>query len=533
MSEYVETNTGILIPQNVGKLSVDQLPQANYGGKPVNYSYLDGDKFEGGFGVTQIYEPDYWLLRQRSSQLFEDNLYARGLFRRMITNIINTGLTLEAMPDPEITGLGDDGAEDWSELVEKHFELWGKSPICDYKGVHNFAELQKILKLEAYIQGDMLVVLKHHAASGMPQVHIIDGNDVMTPVGASLNDKIEDGVEFDGEGRVIAFHVAQDDGSSKRILAKGSRSGMEQAFLVYGTEKRYGRVRGVPLLALILQSLKELDRYRASETRAAVINAMLAMVVEKEENVLGSAPMANMAASMDDLLKKTDQTTDTRELRAASFLPGMIIDELAVGEKIKSHDTSRPNINYAAFEQAMLSAIAWANEIPPEILLQGFNSNYVAAMGSISEFKLFLNKERSAFAAQFNVKVYKRALFNFVQRGLVRADGFIESFNNPAQYYVYEAWVLSDWSGAIKPHVDLLKITKGYAALVAEGSITRDRMTRELTGMKFSRVVRKLMKENEMLKEVRDALGEIEKLDASTDNDNEGLEDGENSTNND
>jgi hypothetical protein len=53
---------------------------------PFRYSFDDGSKFAGGFGVTELLLADYWTLRQRSSQLFEQNLYARGLIRRLVTN---------------------------------------------------------------------------------------------------------------------------------------------------------------------------------------------------------------------------------------------------------------------------------------------------------------------------------------------------------------------------------------------------------------------------------------------------------------
>ena len=58
---------------------------------PAVSSILDGDKFAGGFGTTNVYTHiDYWTLRERSGQLFRENLYAKGLVRRLITNEINT-----------------------------------------------------------------------------------------------------------------------------------------------------------------------------------------------------------------------------------------------------------------------------------------------------------------------------------------------------------------------------------------------------------------------------------------------------------
>jgi capsid protein len=79
--------------------------------------------------------------------------------------------------------------------------------------------------------------------------------------------------------------------------------------------------------------------------------------------------------------------------------------------------------------------------------------------------------------------------------------GFLESRNNPSLWYIYGAWVSADWSGAIKPNVDLLKEGKAYKLLIDEGLITRERATRELTGMKYSKSVRQLIGENEQLSE--------------------------------
>src|SRR5678815_4353827 len=56
------------------------------------YRWDHGEKFPGGLGPVEIVWTDYWSLRARSSELFERNLYARGLIRRMVTNEINTCL---------------------------------------------------------------------------------------------------------------------------------------------------------------------------------------------------------------------------------------------------------------------------------------------------------------------------------------------------------------------------------------------------------------------------------------------------------
>ena len=91
-------------------------------------------------------------MRQRSAQLFTENLYARGLIRRLVTNEINTGLTPEALPDEKIIGVPEDSLGDWTEDVENRFHLWGRSPRqCDWKHASTFGELQRKARTEALV----------------------------------------------------------------------------------------------------------------------------------------------------------------------------------------------------------------------------------------------------------------------------------------------------------------------------------------------------------------------------------------------
>src|SRR5262245_35096372 len=90
---------------------------------PARQLWHDGDKYPGGFGYTELLTADYWTLRKRSVQLFKTNIYARGIVRRLVTNIINTGLALESTPEDAILGQGEDALAVWSELVENRVHL--------------------------------------------------------------------------------------------------------------------------------------------------------------------------------------------------------------------------------------------------------------------------------------------------------------------------------------------------------------------------------------------------------------------------
>lgn len=496
------SNQNVETPNNQINLSIEDLQNfSGFGNVADSYNW-SGDKFAGGFGFTKDYEiVDYWLLRKRSKQLFTENIYARGLIRRLLTNEINKGLALEATPDNMILGITDEEADSFAETIERRFVIWGKnSDLCDYKKTQTFGALQRQARMMAIISGDVLVVLRTNS-NGTPNIELIDAefvqnpnNDAMIRAVKERGNKLEYGVETNQSGKHIAYFVLKSDGTYMRIPTTGSRTGRKQAFLYYGTEKMINEVRAQSLLAITLQSLKEIDRYRDSEQRAAVINSMIAMWIEKGEDKVSSLPLQGGAVRKDTKLTQNDSQA-RKNTEFNSFVPGMIFQELQVGEKPHSYDTKRPNVNFAVFEEAILNAIAWANETPPEIFTLQFSSNYSASQAAISEFKMYLDKFRDDFGDNFLSPIYQDYFLAEVLNDNIEAKGFIEAFRNN-RLDVVGAWQLSCWAGAIKPTINQLNTLKAYQGYVSEGWITNDRASRDITGMKYSKVVQQLKREN-------------------------------------
>lgn len=465
-----------------------------------------GDKFLGGFGISKHHEiVDYWLLRRRSKQLFTENLYARGLIRRLITNIINKGLAPESTPDADILGLNREDLAAWSENTERRFTIWGKNPLlCDHRGLHTYGALQRQKEMMAMISGDVLVVLRQ-GKNNVPNVELIDADHVINPMSETLHravinrgNTIIHGVEVDKQKRHVAFFVKQMNGPHRRVPAFGPKTGRRQAWLYYGTEKLIDDIRGQSLLALVMQSLKEADRARDSEQRAQVVNSMIAMWIEKSEDKLASLPMTG-GATRKDIVTTQNDSEGRKDVQFSTHMPGMILQELQQGEKPHSYDTKRPNVNFATFESAIINAIAWANEIPPEVLTLAFHQNYSASRGAVNEFKMFLGRKRSGAGEEFDNFIYQEYVLSEVLIGNIEAPGLLEAWRDPSMWDKFGAWMSVDWSGAIKPNVDLLKEVKAYQELVSEGWLTRDRASRELTGMKYSKVIQQLKTENEQL----------------------------------
>lgn len=467
-------------------IALNDLPSARFG-------WDHGEKFSGGLGPVDVLFTDYWALRARSAELFQRNLYARGLIRRLVSNQINTGLHLEATPEEKILGREEDSLAEWSEDVENRFALWGNNPyLCDQDERRTFGALQEAAQTEALVSGDVLVVLRSDQRTRLPRVKLISGSAVQTPWGkdAQSSAKIKHGVELDAQGRHAAYWVLQEDNTFKRLPAYGEKSGRRIAWLLYGTDNRLDDVRGMPLLALVLQSLKEIDRYRDASLRKAVINSMLAMYIKKTSDKPGTRPMSAGGIKRGIETAKSNDGKD-RSYRTAEGIPGLVIDELQTGEEPVPFNANLTVDGFGVFEKAIVQAIAWANEIPPEILTLSFGSNYSASQAAINEFKMYLNRVRTRFGENFCSPIYEEYLLGQVLSQRVKADGFVEAFRAVDQFETYGAWISCDWSGAIKPAVDLTKLVRGYREMIAEGFITADRASRELTGTKWSKNIKK------------------------------------------
>lgn len=483
------------------------------GSSPWENSLYDGSKFYGGFGTTQVQNIDYWTIRARSAQLFNENLYARGLIRRLVTNEINTGLTPEAAPDENILGVPDDSLVDWSETIENRFGIWGKNPeICDYKGVNTWGALQRYVRSEAYIEGDILVVLRQSPATKLPKIQLISGRSVQTPLLGDYNIRkghtIKHGVEMDRRNRVVAHWIRQTDGSYKRLAAFGEKSGRRISWLVYGTDKRLDDVRGQPLLSIVLQSLKEIDRYRDSTQRKAVINSILAMFISKSENKPGTLPATGGAVRKGNVTT-TDADGSTRNFKIADQIPGLVMQELQQGEEPHGFDSKGTDLNFPVFEAAIINAIAWANEVPPEILTLAFSNNYSASQAAINEFKIYINKVWTDFGETFCTPIYIEWLIAETLLQKINAPGLLESWRRLTQYDTFGAWTCVEWYGSIKPSTDMLKQGKGSELLVKNGWSTNAREARVTTGTKFSKNVKRLKSENKLLAEALKPLLEL------------------------
>lgn len=467
----------------------------NYGANLTKKS-MRGWMYHGGSPKEDI-EDNLDVLRQRSRDAYMGIPTASAALKTMRTNVVAGGLMPSPQIDADYLRLTNEQAEALQAQILREFALWADTPVCDADRVDNFYKLQQLAFLSYLMNGDAFALLPMKEQPGQPyslRVRVIEADRVCSPdsydrlvpceVKGHRVHSIVQGVETDADGMVIAYWICNQHPLSSlsnqagalewtRVEAYGS-SGRPNVLHVMNRE-RAGQRRGVPILAPVLEALKQLGRYTEAEITAAVISAMFTVFIQSA-TVQNGKPIGE-ALPPEQLIDAQDQ--GTIELGNGAIVA------LNPGETVEFAKPEHPNSGYDAFFNAMVKEIGAALEIPPEVLEKQFTQNFSSARGSLNEFWRTCGMQRDWFSDDFCQPVYEAWLAEAVARGRIKAPGF---FGDPA---IRKAYADCKWNGPSRTALNPSQEVEAAIKRVDAGFSTAEEETAQLTGGDYNRNIRK------------------------------------------
>lgn len=472
----------------------------NYGASEVKKS-MRGWLYHGGSAKEDI-QDNLDTLRQRSRDLYAGAPIATGSTKTMRTNVVGTGLRLKSTIDEKFLHITENQARELEMTIEREFSLWADSTNCDLERMDNFYELQQLAFLNELLSGDVVALLPTTKRVGSVydlRIQLVEADRLCTPDSETINPLITGGVEKNQYGEVIAYHIAKHHPLSfdyqnptrewVRVEAYGGATGRRNVIHVMHRE-RVGQVRGVPFLAPVIESLKQLERYTEAELTAAVVSGLVTVFIQKENN--SEEPPIGEGIEEEYLV-------DTEDENSIELAPGAVID-LGENEKANMTNPGRPNANFDGFVMSVIKQIGCALEVPFEIVLKCFSNNYSASRGAILEFCKTVNMYRSWLAADFCQPIFEEFMCEAVAKGRINAPGF---FSDPL---IQKAYCMTEWNGPSAGQLDPKKEVEAAELRVQGGFSTREKETRELTGGDFSKNMKQRKREEKLLKEVNESV---------------------------
>lgn len=345
------------------------------------------------------------------------------------------------------------------------------------KNVHNYLDrIKRKMKRETGEDLKYMLVTEYTPEEGQ-----------LTLQGIEADDKTTKAVRIHHHIIINSGGLDRDDLPREwvRVLAYGEKTGRRNILHIMNRE-RIGQVRGVPFLAPVIDTIKQLGRYTEAEVLAAVINGLFTVFIEKE-SASDDVPFGESIPE--------EMQVDQEDENSIELAPGAVID-LGEGEKANMVNPGRPNPNFDPFVIAVLKQIGAALEIPYEILIMAFSSNYSASRAAILEFFKVVKMYRAWFVADFCQPIYEEWLSEAVAKGRIKAPGF---FTDPI---IKDAYCSAEWTGPSAGQLDPTKEVEAAEKRVQGGYSTREREARELTGTDFYKNIKQRKREEELLKEV-------------------------------
>ena len=466
----------------------------NYGASLTKKS-LRGWLFRGGSAKEDI-EDNIDVLRQRSRDAYMGVPTASAALKSKRTNVIASGLVPVPKIDADYLGLDSEQAEKLQAQILREFSLWAEKPLCDADRIDNFYALQQLAFISYLMNGDVFALLpfkeEKNQVYGL-KIRLIEADRICSPdnydrlfpcdVNGYHVYRIVQGVETDEDGVVIAYWISNRhplsslaDGTVRkwtRVEVYGSSSGRRNVLHIMSRE-RIGQLRGVPMLAPVLEAIKQLGRYTDAEVTAAVISSMFTVFVQPEL-ATDDRPFGEQY-SPEALVDEMDNNT-------IEMGSGAIVD-LNPGETVNFADPKHPNSGYDVFTNAVIRQIGAALEIPIEVLMKQFTTSFSAARGALNEFWRTCDMERGWFEDDFCRPIYEEWFTEAVARGRINAPGF---FNDPIRRMAYMG---CSWNGPARTAMNPSQEVDAAIKRIEHGFSTAQEETAQMTGGDYNSNIR-------------------------------------------
>jgi lambda family phage portal protein len=421
---------------------------------------------------------------------------ATGVLKTTKTNVVGSGLRLNAQIDAKYLGLTDEQADVWESTVEREFFLWGGNKDCDAARTCNWGQLQQLAFLSALMSGDVFALLPMIPRKNSPydlRVQLVEADRVCNPLQRADIGSFQAGIEIGDYGEPIRYHVAKfypwalmtdQINTWTTVDAFGAKSGRRNIIHLMDME-RPGQRRGVPMLAPVIESLKQLGRYTDAELMAAVVSGMFTVAITSD------SPEGNVGELNSIPTDQQSQYQDTADIALGN---GSVVS-LAPGESVTSINPGRPNAAFDPFVLSILRQVGAALEVPMELLVKHFTASYSASRAALLEAWKFFRRHRAWLATDFCQPIYEEWLTEAVARGRVSAPGF---FSDPS---IRAAYCGAEWNGPSPGQIDPLKEVNAAVVRVQQGFSTRAKETAELTGGDWGANYRQRVIEEKMMRD--------------------------------
>lgn len=337
------------------------------------------------------------LLRSRARDAIRNDPWAKTAIARLVSNTIGNGI--QAHPQHPNDAVRKMQKQLWEDSCEE----------IDADDVFDMAGVQTLAARAFFSDGEVLVRRQFRSPSeglAVPmQIRLLEGdllpmekNEVVPGGGEIVN-----GVEFNADGRRVAYHLLQRHPGEYGRASTGNMQTVRvpadeiaHVFLAL----RPGQVRGVPELSTVLLRLKSLDNFDDAVLFRQEVSNLFAGFITK--------PPSEPGLPGDPVTGGEMQYDVDGFSPVVSLEPGSM-QELAPGEDVKFAEPPGAGTDYGPFMRQQLMAAAASVGMPYEVMtgdLRDVSDRVLRVI--LNEFRRSIEQiQWNVFIHQFCRKVWR------------------------------------------------------------------------------------------------------------------------------
>jgi len=490
----------------------DRIPSQSSTHNPYGYGNYStnqrgsGAKYSGGLARSgRSFAIDHHEMRLNARNAYHDTLQARAIVDRYADVVVDSGIKIAPTPDAELLGISIDAAEQWADRIGRRFDLYMSSKKCH--AAENMTGYQAQRLYEIFQQRDNDIFIRFYYRDEKTllsslQFDFVDPcqlrNDAYTTTNGFNDSGYDDGIKRDDFGKEISYQIWINQSKethgynykSVEIPAEG-KSGRKH--MLHGFSSEYaGQGRGYSKIGHALQELENLTDFTLATIKKAINQANITMFVEPGDeedaenpfegitqfnpsNQFGSnpTPAANAVNVTNESLNSVEFCPiPEADLRS----PGSTgVFNLQKGSKLKPFENSAPGDTFDKFVDSFTAYLAASANIPIEIVLMRFSSNYSASRGALILFWRVAWIWRNEMDADFLTPLYEAWISEEIAAGREQAIGWSDP-------NLRAAWLSHDLIASPIPNIDDVKSAKANKLNLEMNATDFDRVARDTNG---------------------------------------------------
>lgn len=430
--------------------------------------------------------PERSKVTSRILDLARNDGWTSATLNRYVDQAVGARFALAYLPDHHALGIDFETANDFRLHVETAWTQYAYDPRCfvDAAATMNFAGLMGLAFRHKMAEGDSLGVVRWKPRpwfKSRTALQVVSPQRLSNPSDAVDTDAMRGGVRIAADGEPLGYwfrnrhpgdqFYGQSDNFKWDYVPR--RTPWGRAIVLHHFEPdEAGQTRGRPGLATVVKKVFMANKFADSSLQAAFLNSVLAAYIESPLDHDALADAVRDASSVDAYQKVRTEWHDRNSLT----LSGSKIPFLFPGEKIGFTDASRPNANYAQFEERILRYFATATgQTYEEVAADYSKTNYSSARAAERGPWKFLCARRDAFGAHFATPFFAAWLEDAVDNGTVKLPK-----GAPELWDAYSAYTQCKWNGPPRGLIDPVKEVEAAGMRIELGLTSLEQETADV-----------------------------------------------------